>query len=81
MITKVSLLSSLQGTATVSLLKSGKEEWSCILHTATATELFLNANSYVDHHALCTPAMLLRRKKELLFPDLVAIESGQSEWY
>ena len=25
--------------------------------------------------------MLLRRKKELLFPDLLAIESGQSQWY
>ena len=64
-----------------SLLKSGNEEWSHILCTVTAAELSLNANSYVDHYALCIPAMPLRRKKELLFPDLLAIESGPSEWY
>ena len=64
-----------------SLLKSGNEEWCHILRTATAAELLLNEKSYVDHHALCTPAMLLRREKELLFPDLLTIESGQNEWY
>ena len=37
-----------------SLLKSGKEEWSYILCTVSAAELFLNANSCNDHHALCT---------------------------
>ena len=47
----------------------------------SCSRIIPNANSSLDHHALCTPAMLLRRKKEFLFPDLSAIESGQSEWH
>lgn len=39
------------------------------------------AASYVGHEALINASQVLRRKSELLFPDIVAIGNGQKYWY
>ena len=35
----------------------------------------------MDHEALINASQMLRRKLELLFPDILAIADGQNVWY
>ena len=50
-----------------SILKVGDEPASDVLKALTAAELYLNAESYVDHECLTLSAHLMRRSKEILF--------------
>ena len=49
-----------------------------LLQLLTSTELYENAASYVDHEALINTSQMLKRKSELLFPDILAIADEEN---
>ena len=65
----------------ISILKCDSEDFSELLCLSTSIELYENAASYVVHEALISASRMLRRKLELLFPDILAITDGQNVWY
>lgn len=50
----------------------------CLL---TSIGLYENSASYVDHEALINASHMLRRKSELLLPEILAIANGKNVWY
>ena len=64
----------------ISILKCGNENFSELLRLLTSIELYENAARYVDNETLINASQMLRRKSELLFPDISAIADGQNIW-
>ena len=64
-----------------SILKVGDESASDVLRALTTAELYLNAESYVEHECPTLSAHLMRRSKEILSADMLSIENRQNEWY
>ena len=62
----------------ISIFKYGNEDFSELLQLLTSTELYENAASYVDHEALINTSQMLKRKSELLFPDILAIADEEN---
>ena len=54
------------------------EDFPELLQLLTSTELYENAASYVDHEALINTSQMLKRKSELLFPDILAIADEEN---
>ena len=65
----------------ISILQCGNENFSELLRLLTSIELYKNAARYVDNETLINASQMLRRKSELLFPDISAIADGQNIWY
>lgn len=65
----------------ISILKCGNQDASELLRMLTSIELYFNAAKYIDHNSLISASVKLRRKPEMLFPDMLAIANGQNEWY
>ena len=65
----------------LSILKLGNENGASLLRIATSVELFLNGEAYKDHPSIINVLKPLGKSMNIIFPDVLAIEQGQTEWY